>query len=261
MSEFGTTDSVKDVLRFPFEGPEWQSRLLVGVGLTLANFLLPLVPAIFVSGYTLRVMRQAVRGEKLELPPWDDWGEMAKDGLRLLLVNLAYLAPGFLVIFGGMMLFFALTFGFPMLFVFMAEVGETSSPVALLMPLVFVLGMTLLFGSMAVGWLLYMLGGVPLPVAKAHFVAQGEVAAAFRVREWWAILRGNKLGYFVGWVVVVGLFAMWYVVVILVNQTLILSPLVPFLALPFWFYLSLVNAAVFGQVYRESVELEAGSGE
>ena len=249
MAETKTTAALENILSFPFQGADWQSRFGIGVALTLANLVIPFVPAIFVAGYVLRVMRQAVRGEEPGLPPWDDWGEMALDGLRVWLINLAYLAPGFVVMLGGMVLYFVVGFGASLTIAPMEEGGQVS-PLA---PLLMIFGsMAIMFLSIAVGWVLSAAGGIPLPMAKAHFAAQGKVAAAFRVREWWPLLQGNKLGYFIAWVVIAGLFTIGYFVSMLAGYTVILFWLVPLLALPFWFYLSLVNAALFGQVYRES---------
>lgn len=252
MSEIKTTGPLENILSFPFQGADWKSRFGIGVALTLANLVIPFVPAIFVAGYVLRVMRQTVRGEEPSLPPWDDWGEMALDGLRVWVINLAYLAPGLVVMLGGMALYFAVSFGFPFMMMSMEEGGQQMSPLA---PLLVIFGsMAIMFLSMAIGWALSAVGGIPLPMAKAHFAAQGKVAAAFRVREWWPLLRGNKLGYFIAWVVIVGLFTIWYCVLMLAGYTVVLFWLAPLLGLPFWFYLSLVNAALFGRVYRESGE-------
>jgi hypothetical protein len=83
------------------------------------------------------------------------------------------------------------------------------------------------------------------------------VAAAFRVREWWPLLRANKLGYLIAWVVVAGLMALSYAALIMVYYTLVLCCFIPLLMAPAGFYVSLVSAALFGQTYRESVAMLA----
>ena len=252
MSKIKTTAALESILSFPFQGTDWKNRFGIGVALTLANLVIPFVPAIFVAGYVLRVMRQAVRGEEPSLPPWDDWGEMALDGLRVWAINLAYLAPGLVVMLGGLVLYFAASFGLPFTMMSMEEGGQQVAPLA---SLLMIFGsMAIMFLSMAVGWALSAVGGIPLPMAKAHFAAQGKVSAAFRVREWWPLLRDNKLGYFIAWVVIAGLFTMWYFASMLAYYTIVLLWLAPLLGLPLGFYLSLVNAALFGRVYRESGE-------
>ena len=78
MSEALSTLSLKRLVKFPFQDANWASRFLVGTLLTLANYIIPILPGIFVSGYVLRIMRQTVAGEEPALPAWDDWGEMTK---------------------------------------------------------------------------------------------------------------------------------------------------------------------------------------
>lgn len=260
MSEATTTASLRSLIKFPFRGPDWQRRLIIGAGLVLIPLLIPIplirwLPSILLSGYILKVMRQAIKGEELTLPAWEDWGELTLDGLRVTLVNLVYLLPGMLVMFGGMAVYFLFSIAAPL----QAAVAEETGG----MPGTF---LVMLFGSMAVmmlsmflGWLLFILGAIPLPVALGHFAAKGELAAAFRVREWWALLRVNKLGYFIAWVVILGLFTVLYLVFVLAYSSVILCCLIPFLMAPVGFYLSLVYAALFGQTYRDSVAMAAAS--
>ncbi|MEW5988955.1 MAG: DUF4013 domain-containing protein [Chloroflexota bacterium] len=209
---------------------------------------MPILPAIFVYGYVVRVTRQAVQGEELKLPAWDDWGALARDGLRAMLVGVAYLLPGGLVFFGGMFVYVATILAIPL---WLAAASEPSD-LLVSFPLLLMGGMTVLFLSVFVGILLILLGSIPLPLATAHFVKQGEVMAAFRLREWWPLLWQHKLDYLVAWVIVAGVAAVWYIAVMMAYYTVILCWIVPFLAAPVGFYLSLVGAAVFGHTYRES---------
>jgi hypothetical protein len=55
--------------------------------------------------------------------------------------------------------------------------------------------------------------------------------------------------------VVAGLMAMLYLAIMLAYYTIILCCLIPFLLAPTSFYLLLVGAALFGQIYRESVAM------
>jgi hypothetical protein len=253
MEEVVTGASLKALLRFPFRGADGQSRFVIGTLLVLAGFVVPIVPGVFLLGYVLRVMRRAIRGQELALPEWDDWGRMGLDGLRAMVVTLAYLLPGLVALFGGMGIYFASVFILPLS---MAVLGEGSG-VEVLFPLMLLGSMAIMFLSMFLGTLILVLGGALLPVATAHFCVQDEVAAAFRLRQWWPMLRVNALGYFVAWVILAGLMAMVYLGVILAYSTLILCCLIPLLLAPVGFYLWLVGAAVFGGTYRESTALLA----
>ena len=92
-------------------------------------------------------------------------------------------------------------------------------------------------------------------MVTAHFVAKDRVAAAFQIREWWALLRVNKIGYFTAWVVTLGLISVAAIALNFVYYTVVLCCLVPLLAAPVSFYLLLVTAALFGQTYWESTEM------
>jgi hypothetical protein len=67
------------------------------------------------------------------------------------------------------------------------------------MPMLSLGSMAIMFLSMFLGTLLSLLGAVAVPVGP------GELKAAFRIRHWWHIAKADKLGYFVTWVVMVGL--------------------------------------------------------
>ncbi|NIV29339.1 MAG: DUF4013 domain-containing protein [Anaerolineae bacterium] len=248
MSDTMSILSLKKLFRFPFEAPGWQSRFLVGTVLILANYVIPIVPAIFVAGYALRVMRQTLAGQDPELPAWDDWGQLTKDGLRAMLVTLVYTLPGLLVFVGGMAIYFFGNLGLPL------ATSTSSNPDEMMaaLPAIVLGSMAILFASMLIGMLLSLLGAIAMPAATAHFVAQEEVMAAFRVRQWWRILWADKLGYFISWVVIAGLFGVLYSGVMLAYYTIILCCLIPILTAPLSLYLLLVGSALFGETYRES---------
>jgi hypothetical protein len=251
MSEGLSTASLKRLVRFPFQDAKWVSRFLVGTLLTLANYIIPIVPSIFVSGYILRVMRQTVAGKEPALPTWDEWGRMMKDGLGAMVVGLVYFFPALLVLIGGMVLYFFAALYLPITASTSAAPEETLA----LMPMLTVGSMALVFVSMFLGTLLSLLGAIAVPAALGHFVAQGELRAAFRIRQWWRIVKADKLGYFVTWVVMVGLLGMAYIGFMLAYSTIVLCCLLPILMAPFGLYIMLVGSALFGQTYRQSQAL------
>ena len=257
MSQELSLSSVKEVFRFPFRDQNWRNAFLIGSLLAFAglglSFAPPLnlVPFLFVMGYAYRVQRRAAGSGELVLPAWDDWGGLAVDGLKGWLVSLVYTLPGLVCAFGGMILYYGMTFLIWIPMVFM----EDSGGAALVMLLLLFGSMALMFLAMFLSWGLMMLGMIPLPMATAHFLARDELSAAFRLREIWSLIKANKLGYFVAFVIVYGLFMMLYIAFILLYSSMVLCALLPFLAAPAYFYLSLVNAAVFGLTYRESAAL------
>jgi hypothetical protein len=134
-----------------------------------------------------------------------------------------------------------------------ASSGSGSNPDAFFG--VFMIGMAAMFLSMAVGSTLFLLGAAPLPAALAHFATQDRLGAAFSVREWWPILKANRMGYFISFVSVIGIFGLAYFAFFILYSTLVLLCLAIFILAPIGFYTSLVGASLFGEAYREGRDL------
>jgi hypothetical protein len=257
MSDLFSTTSLRTAFSFPFQSKDWVGRFLIGVALLFASMFIPIIPALFAYGYAVDVMRQAINGNVPVLPEWKNWGQLGLDGLRSLAVGAVYLGPGFLVMIGGWVLYMIMYFG---AFAMIASTPSHQEPsgvgIALMMG-----AMGVLFFSMFVSWLLIILGGIPLPAALAHFVARERLGAAFHVREWSAIIGADKWGFFIAWVVTMGLVGLVYFAMMMVYFTIIFCFLIYFIAVPVGLYLMLVSAVVFGQFYREGaarLETEVG---
>ncbi len=100
---------LKPLFLFPFQGPDWANRFIIGCALLSAGWIgYPCSPSVaLLYGYAVEVMRRVIGGEEPNLPPWQDWGRLFMDGLRAFAVGLVYFLPGTLVYFGGMGLYFA----------------------------------------------------------------------------------------------------------------------------------------------------------
>lgn len=247
-----TTGSLKALLKFPFQGEDWQNRFIIGTAVALAGCFIPILPGLLLAGYALQILRQAAAGDEPLLTEWAGWGQLGVDGLRVFAVNLVYLLPGALVLVGGWGLYFAGSIGLPL----WAQAVEEAAG-ALIGFLLLIGSMGLVYISTSASMLLLLLGAVPLPVATAHLASRGELAAAFRVREWWPYLRANALGYLIAWVVLGGLWSITYWAVIVACYSVMLCFLAPLLAAPASFYLSLIGAALFGQMYRQGAVMAA----
>jgi len=238
-------NSLKPIFRFPMRDKDSANRFLVGSALSLAGFLIPILPSLLAYGYAIRVMRQTATGDSPSMPAWDDWNAYIKDGVRGALVSFACFFPAFLVFLLGFGLYLAAFIALAM-----ADSGGSQSYAAFAS--LALLATAALFVALPIGSILLFLGAIPLPLATAHFAIKDSLAAAFRIREWLPILRANKLGYFISWVIVAGLFGMTYLVFFTAYYTLILICLLPFLMAPAVFYTMLVVGALFGNVYHES---------
>ncbi|MCI0370023.1 MAG: DUF4013 domain-containing protein [candidate division NC10 bacterium] len=112
-------------LRHPFAGRDSAKKLVAG---SLLNLIpgLNLLPL----GYALRLMRDVLAGEETELPPWEGWGSLFLDGVRVLVVGFAFaLAPILLHWLGAGELLTVLAFGVaaalePMALVRLASFGR-----------------------------------------------------------------------------------------------------------------------------------------
>jgi hypothetical protein len=242
MEHASAINSLKPYFRFPLRGDRVTERFLIGSALFLASFIIPILPALFVVGYGIQVMRRATAGGAPAMHAWQDWGGMLKDGFRAWIIVMAFFLPGTIVLLFGYGAYFASFLAFS------TSTGNESDA-AVLLP--FFLGMGSLLLSLALGSILFLLASIPLPVALAHFAAEDKFAAAFRFRQWWLILRSNLTSFLIAWVIVVGLMGVVYVLSITAYFTLVLICLLPLLLLPAYFYVMLVGASLFGDLYAE----------
>lgn len=246
MPESFSTTSLQAAFKYPFRSPEGFSRFLVGVALLIISLFIPLLPVIFVCGYIMQVMRRIIEGEAPAMPEWKDWGRLGADGLRSLVAAVVYLGPGSVIMICGWALYLAMYLGG----ISLLQSAPHGPPSAIALVLIFgALGV--LFLSLFAGMCLLAVGGVPLPAALGHLAARGKLGAAFHIFEWGAVLAANRWGYFLAWVVAVGLATLIQVGVTLVFFTLIFLAVAYVFILPLSFYLLLVAAAMFAQSYRE----------
>ena len=243
MKSQSATAQLKPIFRFPFQDPEARNRFITGCALMVGGFIVPVIPALFAYGYALRILRSTADGESPSMPAWEDWTSLLSLGARGALVGFVFTLPSFAVFLFGL----AVYFGSFLLIPFISGEGSVSDPFFVL----FLLGMGALFFSMALGSLLLLLGAIPLPASVAHFAVRDRLGAAFRVREWWPILSANRLGYFIAFVIVAGIFAIGYYAFFVLYSTLILLCLAFLVMPPLGFYTMLVAAALFGEIYRE----------
>jgi uncharacterized protein DUF4013 len=248
-----STQSLQDLLVFPFRAPNARSKLLIAGLLGFAGFIIPIIPGLLLLGYGGLIMRRIIK-EKGEpyLPEWENVSEMLVLGLRmgaaffvysvpvLLILMLSYVSmmvPMFVDIFshpsyGGSDYGPSLGLEFGGIFVWMCGFG-----IAILLA-------TLL-------WLI-------LPAVLGHVVAQDSFSAAFDVREWWRVLRANWGGFLVAMILLGGVYMAVVLVAQVLYMTIILCILLPFVFAIIGAYLTLIAAVVFAQAYAEGLaKLEA----
>lgn len=227
-------ESLKTFIRFPFRGPNWTSRFIVGSALVLGNFMIPIIPSFFVLGYVLEIMRRVIKGEEPSLPAWDNPGKILIDGVKGFVAALVYLLPGLVLIVSGYIFYFL---------TFLLLPGNDPTVI---------LAWFLFLASLFLGIVLLTLGSIPLPAAIANLAAKGKIGAAFEISEWWAIIKANPWGYLGAWAVSAGMGYIGSWLSALPYYTIILCCFVPLIWAPVSFYILVIAGAVFAQFYRES---------
>ena len=240
-----TSDNLQALAMFPFSDPRWKSKFLIGGLLSLAGYIIPFVPLIFVYGYCAQIMRRIIveKGEPF-LPEWDDWGKFFQDGVKLFGAGLIYSLPGLILFCGGYGLFFATAIGSG---VASEAASADSSPLISLIPL---LGFAGWFGGFGLGMLLMLVGMVILPVAAGHVIATDQFAAAFRLREWWPIFQANLSGYVITYVLLFGFWMVLNFAVQILSLTIIFCCLLPFVMGFVMMYTLIIASVLFGQAYQ-----------
>jgi len=241
-----STSAIKPFFRFPFADRQSRERFLIGCGLILGGFVIPIIPGLFVYGYVLRILRSTSQGEEPSMAAWDDWSGMLSLGFRGMIVNLIFTLPALLVFMFGFAAYFGSFFLLPLS-------SSSDTDVAAAFFLLMMLGMGTMFLSLAIGSILLMLGMIPLPASVSHFVAKDRLSAAFRVREWWPILWRNRLGYFICFVAVAGIVGLMYFAFIALYYTFVLICLGILIMIPTTFYAMLVGGALFGEAYHQGL--------
>lgn len=248
-----TASHFQSVLEFPFRRPQGIEKLAIGSLLTLMSFIVPLVPLVLVIGYQVAVARRAIRSGELELPEWAEWSQLLVDGLKAWGVTLIYLLPAVLAFVLGYAGMFGASFGAALV----EEAGLVEIVPAMPLLLIGSLGGISLFG---LGMVLALVAAAVLSPALMHMIAKDEFAAAFRVREWWAVLRANLSGFILATVLVLGLTFVFSFLVQILQFTIVLCCLVPVAYSAYTMYVGTICNGLYGLVYRDATARLAGEG-
>lgn len=241
-----STSHMKQVFTYPFEDPRWKNKFLIGILITLACLIIPVLPALILYGYLYQIMHRILVGDgELHLPEWDDWGKLFKDGWRLFCVYFIYTLPMMLVYIVGMGIYFIGMFS-------LTINAETSSKGMFIVPMLICVG--ILYLSMGIAMVLGICTSIMLPPAICHTVRKESFAAAFDFSGWWQVLKANPVGFFLAIVIIYGLGAVLMVISQVLYVTIVCCCLMYVVLIVGGFYLSLVTAALIPLVYKESIE-------
>jgi len=232
---------INHLFTFPFQDRESRKRFLLGCLLSMASFIIPILPWLVVSGYGAILIRQVLNGEKPHLVPWENWDVLLKDGARLFGIRLIYASPLILL----MIPIFLLSFAFP-LFPALTQNGDSHHLSMFL--LVFSMAMTGLFIlimplSLAVGLI--------VPAAEIHVIAKDDFSAGFQVKEWWAIFKKNWGGFVVALAILYALMMVMSFAMQIMMFTIVLLCLLPLFLPAVSMYYTIVQYVAFTQAYKD----------
>lgn len=198
-----------DELKSPTLDERWLKKVVIG---SLLSFV-PIVNLV-VSGYVLRKLRMAARGE-VGLPEWREWGSLFVGGLKLLVVTIAYLLVPLLVI-----VLFAIGIG----------AGEHPAAGALALSAIFLASVLMVVFALF------------LPMAAARLAITDSIEEALRAGDIYHRIR-----------IVLSDYLLTYVVLVIIYAALMILSQIPVIGVVLSVFISvyvyLALASIFGKLY------------
>ncbi len=236
----------KHLLTYPFADEKSGKKILIGSLLLFGAMIIPVIPLLVVLGYIMRISKRIIDGDgQLSLPEWDNWGEYLKDGFKWFATAFIYALPLIIIFSVGYFVYFASFIGIGGL-----DNSYNPSIWSVILPF---LAIGILFITMFIGIFLSMFELIVLPVGLMHVVHTGEFSAAFRFKEWWAILKKNFLGFLVAVIFLFGFYYFMMMAFSALYMSILLCFLIPFFMAPMSFLMGLWAIPLFAQAYRESM--------
>ena len=231
---------------YPFKDKEWGSKFLIGSLLTLAGYIVPIVPILFVWGYVVRTMRHTIDTGEDNLPEWDNWGDLGLKGISYALLYFVYLLPGLVLLASAVMTFVA-----GMLISGTTGQAESAERLVSWVVALGTSSIVLAIGISLLALLALLAGALAAPVAIARFAATDDFAAALELHDIWDIIR-TQIGDFV-LVTVIG-WGVGYVIASIAGilcYTVCLCLLIPFVSSPLSLYKRIFSMTLFARLYRQ----------
>lgn len=232
---------LKELFMFPFKDEEARKHLLIGGLIAIAAFFIPVLPYLVLIGYSAQISKQVLKGEQPHMIPWEDWGGLIKEGLRLFGIRMIYSLPILIIA----MPVFLMGIAMPVI----AE-GMNSNDAE---------GLIAVFSLLMVaGMCLIIPISIPLiviiPAAEMHVVEKDNFSAGFQFKEWWQILRTNLGGFIAAFGIYWALSMVLSFVMQILMLTFILACLLIILIPAMTIYLSLIMYATSAVAYRDGRE-------
>ena len=235
-------NNIQEILLFPVRDAEARKQFLFACLIVLVGFIIPILPTLVLTGYSVKIMRQVMEERKNPSMPdmgSSDWSEMLIDGLRLWGTQIVMALPLLLVM--GCALVSIMGGG-----IWMAIASEENvDALAAVGILFFFLG----FGIMMLFSVLSLPYGVIITAAGPHVVTKRSFAAAFQFKDWWEVFRNGLAQFLLSYVILMVLSFVFVFVMQFAMLTIVLICLVPFILVPFTAYFTLVTNTLYAQAY------------
>jgi hypothetical protein len=229
---------LKEIFMFPFKDEEARKHLLIGCLVGLASFIIPILPTLVLFGYAVAIAKQVLNNESPHMIAWDDWGGLAKDGIKMFGIRMIFTLPLIILI---------VPFFFLMTFVPILMSTSDSSNIEGLLPIF----MLLMLGGFCIIIPLSIPIALITPAAEMYVIEKDDFAAGFRFREWWPIFRANTSG-FIGAFLIYYLSTMIFMFAIQILSITIILSCLTFILLPFFMiYVTLIMYVTIAQAYRD----------
>ncbi len=230
---------VAKAFTFVTEDERWMGKIGIGAAISLASFLI--VPIPLLVGYLVGITRNVKDGVERPLPEWDDFGKLFMDGLSVIIGQIVYTLPFWVI----MCIALVASAGLGGL----ADVNEDVMAAGFLATWGLVICLSLVFAVA-----LFFLS----PAIVIQYVNTNELGAMFRFGEVVAIAREN-----VGDIVIAALAS--FVASLVISVVLGIFSAIPFIG---WCggpiigivvgpYLTAVTGHLYGQIAAKGDSKEA----
>ncbi|WP_049935774.1 DUF4013 domain-containing protein [Haloplanus natans] len=219
---------IERVVTYPTNSDDWIKTVLIGGVLTLLSVLI--VPAFFVYGYVVRALRAGIDDAE-EVPVFDDWGTLLKEGVIAFVIVIVYqLVP---------------------LFVFAVTVGGSLAAIGTGSDAGTGAGIVGLLGGLALFTVLALVFGYVTLIGLANYAHLGTFGSAFDV----GVIRSVATdgAYAIPWLYGVGILIAAAVVAGLLNIVPVLGAIVGVFVT---FYGQVAAAWVWGRGFGDAMGLD-----
>lgn len=201
---------------FVFQDEEWIKKVLIASVMVL----IPVVGWLAVFGWSLEITKRVIAGDKVPLPPWDDFGGIFTLGLKALIVGVVFSIPSFILVT-------------PAAF---ASVVVDSNDLAAVATII-----NICVSCLSI--LYSILIAFALPASYGRLAATGSLGEALNVAKLWGMIRAAPSAYLI---VILG-----YIVAGFLSMLGIIACGIGILATIA--YSLVIEGHLYGQAYKEAV--------